>query len=363
MNRVRLRPEIEAMVAYDAGPQAADGAFLLAGNENPFDPLPNVLEAVRAAPFSRYPDAAARNLRTALARRHHVPLESVHVSAGSVSIIYELIRALAGPGDEVVMSWRSFEAYPKAVTVAGATGVTVANTPDGGHDLVAMAAAVTERSRLILVCSPNNPTGAVVAHEDFVAFMDAVPPTVVVAIDEAYVEYVRDPDAVRSTDLVSRYSNLVILRTFSKAYGLAGLRVGYALGAPALLRAVRSTALPFAVTEVGQAAALASLDSEDALNERVDRIVGLRTLVVSALRAQGWNVPEPGGNFVWIPTGRATLDAAALYRSRGMLVRAFPPDGIRITIAEEASIRPLIDASREVADQVLVGEAVASPSA
>jgi len=353
MNRVRLRPEIEGMIAYDAGPQASDGAFLLAGNENPFDPLPSVLEAVRAAPFSRYPDAAATTLRTALAERHRVPLEGVHVSAGSVSIIYDLIRTLAAPGDEVLMSWRSFEAYPKAVIVAGATSVTVPNTPDGAHDLIAMAAAVTERTRLIMVCSPNNPTGTVVAHEDFVAFMETVPRTLVVAIDEAYVEYVRDRRAVRSTDLLSRYPNLVILRTFSKAYGLAGLRVGYALGDPHLVGGVRTAALPFAVTELGQAAALASLDSEQELAARVDHIIGLRTLVSGALRDQGWAIPEPGGNFVWLPTGSFTGEAAALYRSSGMLVRAFPPDGIRITIAEDASIRPLIDASAEVAAQMV----------
>jgi len=341
------------MLAYDAGPQAAENAFLLAGNENPFDPLPNVLEAVRTASFSRYPEAAATKLRTALAERYRVPFDEVHVSAGSVSIIYQLISAFAASGDEVLMSWRSFEAYPKAVIVAGATSVTVANTPEGGHDLAAMAAAVTDRTRVILVCSPNNPTGSVVAHDDFVAFMAAVPRTVVVAIDEAYVEYVRDSRAVRSTDLLSHYRNLVVLRTFSKAYGLAGLRVGYAIGDPDILRGLRTAALPFAVTELSQAAALASLDREDLLGERVDRIVGLRTRVVEALREQGWRIPEPGGNFVWLPTGSSTLDAVAVFRSHGMLVRAFPPDGIRITIAEEASIQPLLDAAHEVATSVM----------
>ena len=346
--RVRLRPEIERLVAYDAGPQESDGAFQLAGNENPFAPLPRVLEAVRSASFSRYPDAAATRLRTALAQRHGLPFEAVHVSAGSVSIIYELIRALAAPGDDVVMSWRSFEAYPKAVAVAGATSTFVANTAEGAHDLDAMAAVISDSTRVVLVCSPNNPTGTVVLHEEFERFMRAVPSSVVVALDEAYVEYVSDPKAVRSAELLSRYPNLIVLRTFSKAYGLAGMRVGFALGDPDLLDGLRTAALPFAVTELAQATALASLDSETELSDRVRAIVELRSYVIGALRLQGWAVPAAEGNFVWLPTGDDTAEAARVFREAGMLVRSFAPDGIRITIAERESIEPLIESAGHV---------------
>lgn len=346
--RVKLRPEIERLIAYDAGPQAAAGSFQLAGNENPFEPLPAVVRALRMTPFSRYPDAAATRLRAALASRHNLPFDAVHVSAGSVSIIYELISAMAGPHDEVIMSWRSFEAYPKAVSVAGATSVLVANRADGSHDLPTMAAATTDLTRVILVCSPNNPTGSIVRHDDFVAFLDSVPSSVVVALDEAYVDYVRDSMAVRSGELLARYPNLIILRTFSKAYGLAGLRVGYVIGNPDILRGLRTASVPFAVTELAQAAALASLDSQAELTERVDSIVVLRDRLVRVLRSQGWAVPNAGGNFVWLPTGAFTAAAAEEFAQRRMLVRAFAPDGIRITVAEKESIEPIIEAAERV---------------
>jgi histidinol-phosphate aminotransferase len=347
-SRVRLRPEIETLLAYDAGPQESDGAFQLAGNENPFAPLPSVVEAIRSAPFARYPDAAATRLRTALAARHDLPFEAVHVSAGSVSIIYELVRALAGAGDEVITAWRSFDAYSKAIAVAGATRVTVPNTVHDAHDLPAMAAAVTDATRVLFVCSPNNPSGTVVAHDDFVALMESVPGNLVVALDEAYVEYVDDPAAVRSGELLQRFPNLVVLRTFSKAYGLAGMRVGFALGDPALLDGLRTAALPFAVTDLAQATALASLDSEPELQRRVRRVVERRRYVIGALRMQGWTVPASQGNFVWLPTGEFTEAAAREFRLHGMLVRSFEPDGIRVTIAEEESIEPLIAAALRV---------------
>jgi histidinol-phosphate aminotransferase len=342
ITRVRLRPEIERLAPYNAGPQEAAGSFQLAGNENPFAPLPNVLEAMTSVSVSRYPDPSSTELRAALAARYALPFDGVHVSSGSVSILYEMVRALAGPGDEIVMSWRSFEAYPIAVIVAGATSVQVPNNIQGGHDLIAMAAAITDATRMVLVCSPNNPTGNVVSHESFMRFMERVPASVVVALDEAYVEYVRDPSAVSAPDLLDRYPNLVILRTFSKAYGLAGLRIGYAMGDPAVMAGLRATAIPFAVTAIAQAAALASLREQDALTVRVDAIVALREHVVQRLRCQGWDVPAAEGNFVWLPAGELTALAAQEFRSCLMLVRAFSPDGIRVTIAEPESIEPMI---------------------
>lgn len=338
---VRLRPEIAALPPYRQGrPAPADG-FKLSSNENPFDPLPSVVEAVAASAkhVNRYPDASALPLRAALAARFGVSADEVLVGAGSVSLLAQFIAAAAGPGDEVVYSWRSFEAYPGLVSVAGATSVTVPNRPDHRHDLEAMAAAVTDRTRVAIVCSPNNPTGTIVTAAEFDAFMAAVPDDLLVLLDEAYIEFVRDEASVDGRPLIGRYPNLVVLRTFSKAYGLAGLRVGYAIGPIGILDAARSTAIPLGVTAASTAGALASLEpaAEAELFARVDAITVRRRRLHQALLAQGWPVPEPHGNFVWLPTGAATAEVADRLFEAGLVTRAFPPEGIRISIGEEES--------------------------
>ncbi|MBT2517198.1 histidinol-phosphate transaminase [Streptomyces sp. ISL-90] len=343
---VRLRPEIASLPPYRQGrPAPADG-FKLSSNENPFDPLPSVVEAISASAkyVNRYPDASALPLREALAARFGVSADEVLVGAGSVSLLAQFIAAAAGPGDEVVYSWRSFEAYPGLVSVAGATSVTVPNQPDHRHDLEAMAAAITDRTRVAIVCSPNNPTGTIVTAAEFDAFMAAVPADLLVLLDEAYIEFVRDePEAVgRAVDgrsLIGRYPNLVVLRTFSKAYGLAGLRVGYAIGPLDILDAARSTAIPLGVTAASTAGALASLEpaAEAELLARVDAITVRRSRLHEALLAQGWPVPVPHGNFVWLPTGAATTEVADRLFEAGLVTRAFPPEGIRISIGEEES--------------------------
>ncbi|MDQ0894026.1 histidinol-phosphate aminotransferase [Agromyces ramosus] len=348
---VRLRPEIAALPAYRQGrPAPADG-FKLSSNENPFDPLPSVAAAVSdaASHLNRYPDASALALRERLAARHDVSVDEVLVGAGSVSLLAQLIAAAAGPGDEVVYSWRSFEAYPGLVTVAGATSVTVPNNADHGHDLDAMAAAVTDRTRVVIVCSPNNPTGTIVTAVEFEAFMSKVPSDRLVLLDEAYIEFVRDePEAVgRAVDgtaLLGRYPNLVVLRTFSKAYGLAGLRVGYAIGAVPILDAARSTAIPLGVTATASAGAIASLepDAEAELLNRVDVIVERRDRLRAALVEQGWPVPVAQGNFVWLPTGNETTAVAERLFDAGLVTRAFPLDGIRVSVGEEESVDTLL---------------------
>ena len=347
---VRLRPEIAALPPYRQGAQAAPDAFKLSSNENPFDPLPAVVEALREAEqVNRYPDATAAGLRAVLAARLGVTTDEVHVAAGSVSLLSQFLLAACGPGDEVVYAWRSFEAYPGLVTVAGGTSVQVPLREDGSHDLVAMAAAVTDRTRVVVVCSPNNPTGTVVGTDEFERFMAAVPEDVLVLLDEAYAEFVRDEHAVRGDSLTERHPNLVVLRTFSKAYGLAALRVGYAVGAAYLLDAARSTAIALAVTDQAQRAALASLEHEDELLARVDRLVALRDRARRALLEQGWAVPEAQGNFVWLPTGEATASAAQRFAERGLVVRPFAPEGLRVTIAEPASVDVLLEVAAELA--------------
>ncbi len=337
---VRVRADIAALPPYKQGRQAGSDAFKLSSNENPFDPLPGVTEAVAAAgAFNRYPDATAGSLRERLAARYGVDVDEVHVAAGSVSILAQLVQATCEPGDEVIYAWRSFEAYPWLSVVAGARSVEVPLTADHEHDLDAMAAAVTARTRVIIVCSPNNPTGPVVTQAAFERFAAAVPSDILIVLDEAYAEFVTDPDAVDGMRVLAiRHPNVVVLRTFSKAFGLAGLRVGYALGHPRVLDAARSTAIPLSVTGQAVAAALASLDVESELRERVAVVAERRDRLAAQLREAGWRVPEAQGNFVWLPTGEETLAVAAAFDEAGLIVRPFAGDGVRISVGEEESV-------------------------
>ncbi|MDX2376144.1 histidinol-phosphate transaminase [Microbacterium sp. LRZ72] len=352
---VRLRPEIAALPAYKQGRHADAAAYKLSSNENPFAPLPGVLAAIAAADdINRYPDAAATRLRQALAGRWDVEVDAVHVAAGSVSILSQLLSAVAGPGDEIVYAWRSFEAYPLLVTVTGAASVTVPVSAEGRHDLDAMAAAVGERTRAVLVCSPNNPTGPAVHRDELEAFLARVPADVLVVLDEAYAEFVTDPRAVDGlSGLPYRdRANVVVLRTFSKAYGLAGLRIGYAIGDPRVLDAARSTAIPLSVTGHAEVAALASLECEDQLLERVHALARRRDELAQALRDAGWRVPDAQGNFVWLAAGEQTMDVAAAFDAGGIVVRPFAGDGIRISVGEEESVEKVVRIAASVVENL-----------
>ncbi|MCR2783123.1 MULTISPECIES: histidinol-phosphate transaminase [unclassified Microbacterium] len=342
---VRIRPEIAALPPYRQGKQAGADAFKLSSNENPFEPLPSVIEALRSSTdVNRYPDASAVRLRARLAARFGVSVDGVHVAAGSVSILQQLALATAGPGDELMYAWRSFEAYPGLAAVAGATALAVPLAADGTHDLDAMAAAVTDRTRLILVCSPNNPTGPIVTQAAFDAFLARVPGDVLVVLDEAYAEFVTDPSAVDGARvLAAGHQNVVVLRTFSKAYGLAGLRIGYGVGHPRILDAARTTGIPLSVTAQAERAALASLDAEDELIARVAVLTDRRDRLAAGLRAAGWNIPDAQGNFVWLPTGEHTLDVAPRFEEAGLIVRPFAGDGVRISVGEEESIPTVLE--------------------
>lgn len=346
-DRVRLRPEIASIVPYRQGRTAAEDAFKLSSNENPFPPLPAVLEALTASTLNRYPDASALAVRERLAPRFGVSPEQLQIGAGSVSVLAQLISAASGPGDEVLYAWRSFEAYPLLVATAGATSIQVPLTADHRHDLAAMAEAITPATRVVLVCSPNNPTSTVVTHAEFEAFLARVPRTVLVVLDEAYAEFVTDPSAVRGERLLADHPNLVLLRTFSKAYGLAGLRIGYAVGAEYVMDAARAVAIPLSVTEPAQRAALISLDHEPELLERVAALARLRDEVHAGLIAQGWDVPTPQGNFVWLPTGASTGEAAAVFERHGIIARALG-EGLRVSIAEHEAVEKLLRAAGEV---------------
>jgi len=332
------RPEVAALPAYVPGARGADGPapIKLSSNESPYGPLPSVAAALAAggAEPNRYPDMAASALHAELASRAGVAPDAVVAGAGSVAVLAHILQAYTGTGDEVVFAWRSFEAYPILTAIAGATAVRVPLDASARHDLGAMLAAITDRTKVMLVCSPNNPTGPAVHADEFAAFMAQVPATVLVVLDEAYGEYSRDPLAVRGADVLGSYPNLLVLRTFSKAYGLAGLRVGYALGRAELLAPVRAVVTPFSVTEVAQSAAIASLEAVDELLERVEVTVHERARVLAAVRAAGWEAPDADGNFVWIPAGDQTADVVAALGALAtpILVRPFAGEGVRITI-------------------------------
>lgn len=336
----QVRPAIADLPAYVPGkpPASREGVntFKLSSNENPYPPLPSVVAAASdaIAAMNRYPDMGCTGLYAALSVHLGVPSEHLAAGTGSVAVLYHLLQAFCETGDEVVYAWRSFEAYPIAVAVTGASSVQVPLASGARHDLDAMLAAITDRTKVVVVCTPNNPTGPAVGHAELEAFVDRVPPHVVVVVDEAYREFVRVDDPVDGIRLYRDRPNVVVMRTFAKAFGLAGVRVGYTLSQPSIASAVRACALPFGVSSVAQAAAVAALEAEAELLERVEAIVGERTRVVAALREQGWDVPDAQGNFVWLPLGDRTGDFAAAAEEAGVMVRPFPGEGVRVSIGE-----------------------------
>jgi histidinol-phosphate aminotransferase len=333
---VRIRPEVASLPVYVPGKPASAAAgtttYKLSSNENPYPAPPAVLAAVQDAcrEMNRYPDLGNVAITGAVGERLGVETGRIAFATGSVGVLYHLLQAVCDPGDEVVYAWRSFEAFPIATQVTGAHAVQVPLGPGAVHDLSAMRAAVGPATRVVLLCSPNNPTGPALRHADVLAFVDSVPDHVLIVLDEAYHEFVRIPDALRGLEI--ERPNVAVLRTFSKAYGLAGFRVGYCVAHPALAAAVRTVALPFGVSVAAQAAVLASLAAEAELFARVETIVADRDALAEGLRRVGWDIPDAQGNFVWLPSGAAAMEHAARFADAGLVVRPFAGDGIRITV-------------------------------
>lgn len=342
--RVTPRPVMNRLPKYAAGrpPAPVEGltAYKLSSNENPLAPLPAVVEAIaHETSVNRYPDAVATRLRAALSDFLGVPAEDIVTGGGSLGALNQILAAFAGQQDdgtqdEVVYAWRSFEAYPISVGLAGARSVQVPVLPDGRHDLDGMAAAVTERTRVVLLCTPNNPTGPALRREETERFIESVPGHVVVVVDEAYQEFVRDPESVDGIELYRKYPNVVVLRTFSKAHGLAGLRVGYSISHPDVTQYLRVAAVPFAVSSIAESAAIASLANNEDVVGRVQTLVDERDRVTAGLRELGWEVPDAQGNFVWLALGDATPEFAARAAEKALSVRAFGTEGIRVSIGE-----------------------------
>ena len=311
--------------------------FKLSSNENAFEPLPSVVEAITSQAtgrMNRYPDMRGWAVVERLAERYGVEAENVMLGCGSTEVITMLVNLVAGPGDEIVYPWRSFEAYPLIVAGAGATSVQVPNLPDGSHDVDGQIAAVNDRTRLVIVNNPNNPTSTSISDADARRIMQAVPSDVLVLFDEAYIQFNTAADTSVAMDLFREYPNVVVAHTFSKAYGLAGLRIGYAIAPADVVEGMSKVALPFGVTETAQVAAVASLDAQEELDERVRAIIAERDRVVTALREQGWEFPTPYANYFWLPLGERTGRAAAAFTEQGLSTRVFPGEGVRISVGE-----------------------------
>ena len=336
------RADLDALPAYVAGRNVTDlvaelgltEAVKLASNEVPYGPLPGVPEAVMEAMQNshRYPDNGVALLRDKISDRYGVAADRIVTGCGSVALAEILAKSTCLPGDEVVYSWRSFEAYPIVTAGVGATSVAVPNKPDHSHDMPAMAAAVTERTRLMFVCNPNNPTGTSVRKEELDRFLDDVPSDVLVVLDEAYREFVTDPAVPDALTTYAHRPNVVVLRTFSKAWGLAGLRVGFLVAQPEVAAAIRKVVTPFSTNLVAQAAALAALDAGDEVKRRAALVVSERERVTEALRKMSLEIPESQANFVWLPLGDQSSAFGAACEARGVIVRPFAADGVRVTI-------------------------------
>lgn len=354
---VQPRPVVARLPKYAAGkpPVAVPGLtpFKLASNENPFEPLPEVRAAIaEQVGIHRYPDTASTELCAQLAPVLGVPAADIVTGAGSLGALTQILSTFAGQNedgvqDEVIFAWRSFEAYPIVVQTAGALPVQIPLLDDGRHNLDAMAEAINENTSVILLCTPNNPTGPILTQAEVDDFIARVPKNVLIVLDEAYTEFVRDPEAVNGIKTYQQHQNVVVLRTFSKAHGLANLRIGYSVSQPEITTYLRLIATPFAVSTVAQQAAMASLTHLDKVMARVDSIVEERERVVAALRELGWNIPTTQANFVWLPLGEKATEFVELAEQRALSVRGFAGEGVRVSIGEVEANDRFLELCRE----------------
>ncbi len=337
----KVRSAIRALTPYRPGKSAAQAeqehgitdAIKLASNENPFAPLPSVIEAVAGAAgkANRYADHRATELRGRLADHVGVAAEQVTVGCGSVGLLQQLCLTYVDPGDEVVFPWLSFEAYPVYTTMMDGVAVKPPLV-DHAFDMQAVTDAVTERTSLILLATPNNPTGTAVPTADIKRLLEVIPNNVIVLVDEAYREFADPALGDPVTDLLPDHHNVIVTRTFSKAYGLAGLRVGYAITHPEIIAEMDKILLAFAVNGAAQAAALATLDALDDYQPGIDTLLAERSRLVDELTAAGHVLPDAQANFVYLPLGDATEKVCLGLEQRGVVTRPFPGDGIRVTI-------------------------------
>lgn len=362
---VTFAEKLARMPGYQAGvptgqapEEVAAGAIAqLASNESPFPPHPQVVEAIAAtaAAMNRYPDPDATLLRRRLAERYETDPSRIAVGNGSCEILLAAAEALLEPGAEILYAWPAFSMYPYLAALTGAREIRVPLAAGDVHDLEAMAAEVTAATQLLLVCNPNNPTATHIPVAEIGAFCERIPPHVTIILDEAYIEFQVNDDPDASLDLLADFPNLVIQRTFSKCYGLAGLRVGYAIGAPSFRAAVDAVRQPFSVNALAQAAgAEAILHSDDALR-RIESTVAERLIVEEGLAGLGLRTSETQANFSWIDLGNADEGTVlAGLAERNIAVRPGTPLGdpghIRVSYGRPEENQRFLGALSEILD-------------
>jgi histidinol-phosphate aminotransferase len=348
---IRVRTGIKGVPVYGAGRRgsvddpANQGLVQLASNESPFPPLPSVSDAITraAAGVNRYPDIDGMVLRARLADAHGVEVDQIVLGCGSIEVCHQAATIAAGPGTEVLYAWPTFPEYTAITALAGARARRVPLLR-ARHDVVEMANAVTEKTRVVFVCNPNNPTGTALTGAELAYLLDAIPSWCLVVVDEAYAEFADPPEFGSAVELLAAHENLLVLRTFSKAYGLAGLRVGYGITSVEVASLLRLAKIPFSVGSVALAAAVASIDAGSELAARTATIKAERDRVARTLTGLGWDIPSSQANFLWIPASEARADALARRCATSkVLVRNYP-DGLRITIGTEEENGRMLDA-------------------
>ena len=352
-------PGYQAGVPTGAAPEAiaAEGIAQLASNESSFPPHPAVVEAIQraAGAMNRYPDPDATLLRRRLAERYETEPGRIAVANGSCEILLAAAEALAEPGAEIVYAWPSFSMYPYLPALTGGREIRVPLAPGDVHDLEAMAREVTAATQLLIVCNPNNPTATHIPAAEIAEFCEQIPPHVTVILDEAYIEFQTNDDPDQTLDLLDEFPNLVVLRTFSKCYGLAGLRVGYAIGAAEFRAAVDAVRQPFSVNALAQAAGAEAILHQDDVLHRVEATVAERLRVEEALGELGLETSESQANFSWVDLGDADEgDVVAGLGERLIAVRPGTPLGapghIRVTYGTAEENGRFLDALAELLD-------------
>lgn len=359
------RPVLQQLPTYQTGKPAAPipglMPYKLASNENPYAPIPAAVEAITAAAtaatLQRYPETTYLRLRELISETYQVPVDDVTVGAGSLGILTGLIQTFAGTNDdgtqdEVIIPWRSFEAYPIVIRAAGAKDVQVPLQDDGTMDFAAMLDAITDRTRVIMLCTPNNPTGTVATAQTIREFLDRVPEHILVGIDGAYLEFVRQDGIEDYLELYREYPNVAVLRTFSKAHGLANMRVGYAVAAPQISLPLKVVVPAFATSTIGVEAAHASLSRLDEVLANTDKVVAERHKVWQALHELGYNPPRTEANFVWLPLGELAEEFSDACDAQALSVRAFHPEGVRVSIGEVEANQRLIQVATDFAERL-----------
>ncbi|RAV17277.1 aminotransferase [Mycolicibacterium sp. GF69] len=335
-------PSRSEATAVDALPTAMN-PMALSLNENPFPPLPSVRSALSASieAANRYPEYLPERLRSLIAARIGLRDEQVVIGAGATGVIMQVLHAVTSPGDTIVLSSPTFDGYPIFAQMARLKSVAVALDAHGHHDLDAMAAAAAD-ARVVVVCRPHNPTGTVEPAADLERFLRRVPRDTVVLLDEAYAEFLGSECRIDTVELIARHANVVVLRTFSKAYGLAGLRIGYGFCAPGLARRLWSMQLPFGVAITALVAVAASFDAEAELRKRIRMITSERRYLRMRLRSMGAYSTESNANFVYVP-GRGHY-WREVFETNGLRARHYTDGGVRITVGDRNSTRAVVAA-------------------